>query len=47
MKRTLSLFLLLLFSVLLFAGNIQTAIILTGKGTHRSDLPLNLFYTGL
>ena len=41
MKRTLSLLLLLLFSVLLFAGNIQTAIILNGKGGNRSDLPLN------
>ena len=41
MKRTLSLFLLLLFSVQLFAGNNQTAIILIGKGGNRSDLPLN------
>ena len=40
MKRTLSFLLLLLFSVQLFADNTETAIILTGKGTHRSDLPL-------
>lgn len=31
----------MLFSVPLFAGNNQTAIILTGKGGQRSDLPLN------
>ena len=41
MKKTLSFLLLLLFSVLLFAGNNQTAIILNGKGGNRSDLPLN------
>ncbi len=41
MRRTLSLLLLLVFSVQLFAGNNQTAIILTGKGTHRSDFPIN------
>ena len=40
MKRTTSFLLLLLFSVQLFAGNTETAIILTGKGTHRSGQPL-------
>ena len=40
MKRTLSLLLLLLFSVQLFADNTETVIILNGKGGHRSDLPL-------
>ena len=41
MKKTLSFLLLLLFSVQLYAGNNQTAIILNGKGGNRSDLPLN------
>ena len=40
MKRTLSFFLLFLFSVQLFAGNNEIAIVLNGKGGHRSDLPL-------